>query len=556
MQDEDVASSILNSEWPKDAGSSEFIRKLRAHIQSDILWAHLYFPDDITRRANWLLQHFPVEKDYLDCIVNVDDEHALKPYLIAYDLDHELDLSKLATDDSRYWIDLGGYGRYSRRPIMDHFAKIHLKDADGCWHEYSLPIYRDRYLHTLSRETFSSHDLVDQLLVLAVVKGAQAGHRKCREKLIELFQPAARSIAHRFVNKWLKEMDMKPSEAGALAKENIDSVADSILLMLIQGDPLRTLMESLKEKQDVSLQLNRQLQKMLVEQITKLPQQLLIFEVSAEKLKNRTLSDSKRLKKELSGYSEAAQAKAWSAMLPFMRDFILQAKNGSFEEIVENNQLDDESAKAAKAISDWFARDRMRDHEKGAIIQYLTTLLNPFIMLTTHPSFNSVLYRPNKKTPFPVWLFGDTDAKDLGKQGAFQRKLNDWFKSLCHHRKDKNTGKIVRRLRPEHYAGGVAKYNDNLIGVNHPLLTGDQLKSTFLAPDVVSAIVKLVRRLRQENKISNRDGQIVLFYYLRGNYRKGLKMKITKKALGRQYGLSERQIGRILANFRNLIKPS
>lgn len=302
-------------------------------------------------------------------------------------LDKELDVENLNYNTEKYWIKTRKMQSQNFDNIIeDGYEWIHVRNGNS-WRSLSLRKYYDENMDKFSPTTLKSKDLLDQIFVIYVIKRAQNGDKKALQKLYDCYIETAKKIALR------KFSTLKFSGGGQFDKSNLESIASSLLWILLGGDSLEKLPFCLENNLKVDLQLTRKLEDKILNIYWAMFFQL---EFSTEYL----FHEWKKWKKKIKNLKYNLKKSTLKNNHDSLIRYAIKICNISLQHLG-----------LVKTIS--------------SAISYS---LDPYFMLAISPKFNKYLYIPTKGSNLTTWLFGN------GKKwrGMFWQKLNDWYKSVTY----------------------------------------------------------------------------------------------------------------------------
>jgi len=180
------------------------------------------------------------------------------------------------------------------------------------------------------------------------------------------------------------------------------------------------------------------------------------------------------------------------------------------------------------------------DHYIGSWNWYCLGTLDPIIALQSSGVMIQPLYQPHKYGLFVKWLLGNWNFKR--PTGAFQRRLNDYYKSKT----QMVDGKRIPKRIDE-----VSELKENF--QYHHDTTPRTKKKSLLSVNEVLVFVENLNKYAKIKQLKSEKKQAILLYRLRKNIKKGFKARktITYQTLAEQLKCTTKTIQRLIESFEN-----
>lgn len=359
-------------------------------------------------------------------------------------LDNELDLSRLTRGD--YDIETLEDEGMDCKIILENEPSIHIR-IDGVDQEISLLEYFEKKfkdeekINMLPRDFLKSKDLLDNILIVYIIKMAQGGNEKAYNFLFDRYKQKAHKVALSFIRG--KSLALKGREAalsGVFEEKNVTAVSETILKILLSGDIPSLVIRELargKDRPDVSMMLNRWL--------------------------HHIINQSYQL--------------AFVSLEAHIE--IMKANDAKFRKDLKNIKHRTKIAKSEKSrrhyLEATFSLGMQQIWSTDIQAGLSMASIRPSAMVALSSYFNSGVYKPNKQSNLTSWLFGSEEFK-----GVFLQKLGDWYKSQTY-----TVGK-KRRVKTDDF--GISK------SVDEKRLPSESVDEERLPDGYISDIEKCIDR--------------------------------------------------------------
>jgi hypothetical protein len=334
---------------------------------------------------------------------------------ISINLDEELDVSKLT---------VGEYHILTMQNVDSGLPNI-VTERDECIYindkGYNIREYYEERAARFKKELLKSQDLLDQILVIYIIKRAQNGDEVAFDFLFRCYEDSAARLARKFLR--VKAANYKINEfepSGLLSVDEGISEVRRLLMLNLKGEnpsnAIKYLDASPEDKKNTD-RLNKKPYEAFLESyeimFELINKQTLLLRSGLEKLKKRGKDLKHRSYKTRSFNYKVEHLEV---LFSISQSYLLQAQ---------------------KSVTTF-------------------SIINPADMLRISPKFNKSLYRPNKKSNLTIWLFGLKNSPK--QQGVLWWGLDAWFKS---HTLVKNGKRLVPQEDYSHIEPDENEYSEN-----------------------------------------------------------------------------------------------
>jgi len=298
-------------------------------------------------------------------------------------IDQEIDVNNCTTNEM---LELPRY--LGEEPHRFRVVECHTKCITKGNRTYSLREYYDEIKVDIDKSWLKSKDLLQNILIIYLIKRCQRGDNYAFEKLFSFYVDTAKHLAIRFISNKAKNynLDGRFNDGGALSQDSAVSASEQILSLLLKGDNLDNLFKYLNkdraDKKEINF-LNKKPYDALNESYETM---FIMINGVYEGLKNKLkfleakTKDIRHRLKKATGTSRLNYAeKLWK-----MSHYILSSAD---------------------------------------LHSAMFLMLNPTDLIKLSPKHNKWLFRPTTKGNLTTWLFGSGDFSGMILNG-----LNDWFK--------------------------------------------------------------------------------------------------------------------------------